>query len=1254
MKLLLAFILSSIVQVLPGSVSHDRALVFVEDTARVRSVTGAADAEYTVKVGNRTFTSKGTNTIEITGLKPGRGYSIKVRSGDRTVGSAKFRTSPDGGTVNVLDFGAAGDGHTLCTEAIQKAIDACPDYGEVIIPAGEYVTGALFIERDNITVRLCEGAVLRASHSLDDFPPVKNIYEGWVKEVYSSVINIGSLYGKPVRNIRICGGGTIDGQGSVLADMQTEARDRMARSHGMPVIRAKDVSLENITIQNPCTWNVHPLLTEGFTTWKCLLKSSGYGLSNADGWDPDSSKDCYLLDSVLDGQDDNIAVKSVAFPSADGSGTELKPSEHIRVDNCRIVRGGGLVVGAELPGGARDVVFSNCAVENCDRGIHVCSRPYGTVPVEDIHFRNIDIKHAGCWGINVTLWYWVQNFLSHSTSPDNILQIKNISFEDIRIAHADGNPIQILGADTQPVRNVLFDNVSIEESRYDVLLRNCRDITFRNSRTGGNFWIEDNAAGVTVDGNPSVPKMPDLPYAAVDPDATYTTKALLWNLHRVAESGKFLLGMQDATASGYGWNDDSGVSDIERVSGKRPEVYCWDFMDVVTFDGSEHPNASKVRRLALEAYYRGGIASFCWHAVNPADGSGFYTLREGTVGDILPGGRHNAKFREMLAQIAKFNETLVGMNGDRMPVIFRPWHECDGDWFWWGRKCATKEEVKELYRYTVTCLRDELGVHNFLYAFSPDINFTTEEEYLEWYPGDEYVDIIGLDNYWLYRPECTDIGPARTRLKVISGLAEKHGKVAALTETGQGGIETRDWFSGRLLESVYGNPEDGIRLAYVAFWRNSKPGYFTPYEGHPAMEDFLKFLSDPRVVLMDPCDWLGKMYHIVPSEKEHFVGANFWYGAILGSPDGTPGSDRERLRRELDEMKSLGITNLRVLVGADGPDGVAVKVQPALQPAPGKYNGDILEGLDYLLEQMELRGMKAVLYINNSWEWSGGYGTYLEWAGKGRTPDTRTEGYDRYTAFVSQFMTCPEAQEMFFDHVRFIVGRYRGSNAIYSWQIGNEPRCFSPEAAVQDEFVKYIDRTSRLIKSIDGVHPVSIGSEGVCGCEGSLELYERINACPAVDYITIHIWPYNWGWARESSLSADVRNAIRNSDIYIDQALEVAERLGKDVVIEEFGFPRDGFAFMKGSPVTARDAYYTHIFSRILRSRKTGGRLVGANFWGWGGFAEQAPGHVYWETGDDYCGDPSQEQQGLNSVYADDESTLEIIRHFNDELKKQY
>ena len=134
----------------------------------------------------------------------------------------------------------------------------------------------------------------------------------------------------------------------------------------------------------------------------------------------------------------------------------------------------------------------------------------------------------------------------------------------------------------------------------------------------------------------------------------------------------------------------------------------------------------------------------------------------------------------------------------------------------------------------------------------------------------------------------------------------------------------------------------------------------------------------------------------------YFVGTNFWYGAILGS-QGEAG-DRERLVKELDMLKSMGVDNLRVLVGGDGDNGVPLRIEPTLQTAPGVYNEELLDGLDYLLMEMGKRDMTAVLYLNNSWEWSGGYGMYLEWAGAGKSLNNADVGYEAYCEFVSQFV----------------------------------------------------------------------------------------------------------------------------------------------------------------------------------------------------------------------------------------------------------
>ncbi len=397
---------------------------------------------------------------------------------------------------------------------------------------------------------------------------------------------------------------------------------------------------------------------------------------------------------------------------------------------------------------------------------------------------------------------------------------------------------------------------------------------------------------------------------------------------------------------------------------------------------------------------------------------------------------------------------------------------------------------------------------------------------------------------------------------------------------------------------------------------------------------------------------------ICDNYPSHFIGTNFWYGAILGSEG--QGGDRARLEAELDTLKALGMTNLRVLVGGDGPDGIPTRVCPTLQKEPGVYNDTIFRGLDYLLAEMAERNMKAVLYINNSWEWSGGYGMYLEWAGAGKSLIPAEVGYKAYCDYVAQFVTNEKAKNLFYDHVRHVVSRtntvtgkpYKDDPAIFSWQIGNEPRCFRPDSAGQAAFVDFMWTTASLIKSIDPNHMVSSGSEGRHGCEGSLELFEKVHSCPDIDYMNIHIWPYNWSWVREKTLKTNLPIAIKNTDEYIDEHLAIAEKYGKPVVMEEFGFPRDDFQFAQGTPTTSRDRYYMHVFRRIAESAKEKGLFAGLNFWGWGGLAGQSQTNIYWQQGDDYCGDPAQEQQGLNSVYACDQSTVRVIRYAASAIEK--
>ena len=378
----------------------------------------------------------------------------------------------------------------------------------------------------------------------------------------------------------------------------------------------------------------------------------------------------------------------------------------------------------------------------------------------------------------------------------------------------------------------------------------------------------------------------------------------------------------------------------------------------------------------------------------------------------------------------------------------------------------------------------------------------------------------------------------------------------------------------------------------------------------------------------------------------YYVGTNFWYGAILGSEG--RGGNRERLCQELDDMKAMGIDNLRILVGSDGEEGVLTKVEPTLQKAPGVYNDTILAGLDYLLMEMGKRDMVAVLYLNNSWEWSGGYGFYLEHAGEGVAPRPNEDGYPAFMNFMRKYATSEKAHKLFYDYVRFIISRtnrytnvaYVDDPAIMSWQIGNEPRAFGKEEL--QPFTNWLKEASALIRSLDKNHLISIGTEGAWGCEGDYETYEKISSDPNIDYCNIHIWPYNWSWAKPDRLIEDLPAACDSTKQYIDRHIEICDRLNKPLVMEEFGYPRDGFKFDKKTSTKGRDGYYKYVFSLVAENAEKGGKFAGCNFWAWGGRAN--PQHEQWLPGDDYPGDPAQEAQGLNSVFSTDITTLEIVK----------
>jgi len=334
----------------------------------------------------------------------------------------------------------------------------------------------------------------------------------------------------------------------------------------------------------------------------------------------------------------------------------------------------------------------------------------------------------------------------------------------------------------------------------------------------------------------------------VDPKAGKRVKALYANLQMMSGKG-ILFGHQDDLAYGVHWKQEPGRSDVKEVCGAYPAVFGWDVSKLGKYPFNiDTVDFARMKGWIREAYRMGGINTISWHLDNPVTGGGSWDTT-GAVRAILPGGQHHDWYKAKLDLFADFLGDLRSSSffGHPIPVIFRPFHEQSGAWFWWGRTHCTPDEYKALWRFTVEYLRDTKNVHNLLYAFSPDV-VDTPEDYLRFYPGDDYVDIMGIDDY--HDLSSLERAPQLTRrLGMVAKLAEEHGKVSALTETGYERIPNPQWWTDVLLHNIKADAS-ASRIAYLMVWRNARTSHhYAPFPGHPSAENFVLFTRDPIILL---------------------------------------------------------------------------------------------------------------------------------------------------------------------------------------------------------------------------------------------------------------------------------------------------------------------------------------------------------------------------------------------------------------------
>ena len=332
----------------------------------------------------------------------------------------------------------------------------------------------------------------------------------------------------------------------------------------------------------------------------------------------------------------------------------------------------------------------------------------------------------------------------------------------------------------------------------------------------------------------------------------------------------YMFGHQDDPMYGLTW---SGIANPLQQIGDSLQQYqdssdvkntCGDYPAVMGFElgGIELGNDKSLdsvpfRRITQEVirhYERGGIITLSWHPRNPVtdvneggtfpEGSAWDVSDASVVRNILLGGSHHEKFQLWMQRMSDFLSTLKTQDGQPVPIIFRPWHENTGSWFWWGEKLCTAEEYKALWNM----LQDKLtadGFDNLLWAYSPGMAADlTEEKYLERYPGDDRVKLVGIDGYqWGGKEEF--MAQLDQNLQMLCAFAEKHGKIAALTECGLKNLTDPTWWVSSLQPVV-----DKYPISYLLVWRNYKEEWFGPSPSQPDAPYFKEFYDAPKTLFL--------------------------------------------------------------------------------------------------------------------------------------------------------------------------------------------------------------------------------------------------------------------------------------------------------------------------------------------------------------------------------------------------------------------
>lgn len=328
----------------------------------------------------------------------------------------------------------------------------------------------------------------------------------------------------------------------------------------------------------------------------------------------------------------------------------------------------------------------------------------------------------------------------------------------------------------------------------------------------------------------------------VDPDATPETKALYANLWNIGFGG-VMFGHHDYPSYGIGWRGDDDRSDVKDIVGVHPAVYSLDMAGI---------NDTKIEHIR-RVYRRGGVCMLVWHQNNPLTEGEGKPYPEGTAWDntkvvdriLAEGSEMNLKYKKRLDDVAEALNKMRDDDGTPIPVIFRPLHEHTQVWNWWGRSAATDEEFVAFWQFIVSYLRDTKGIHHVIYAISPQMDEVYDDaagRILFRWPGDEWVDFVGIDCYHGHNRNAFEANVA-----ALDEVSFRLNKPVGVTETGLENNHNADYWTADVLPALRGR-----HCSMVVAWRNEKPSHaFGPYPSDSSADDFRTFFDDEWTIFED-------------------------------------------------------------------------------------------------------------------------------------------------------------------------------------------------------------------------------------------------------------------------------------------------------------------------------------------------------------------------------------------------------------------